>query len=309
MNRRSLMTMATTAAASGALLATPGAAEARPRGLRRPFVERPDGTEVYVKDWGRGRPVFFAHSAGVSSDIWSYQMAHLVRQGFRCVAFDRRGHGRSSAPGTGYDYDTLADDLGAVIDTLDLRDVTLVGHSMGCGEITRYLTRHGASRVRNVALVAPTLPFFLQTADNPDGIPRAYFETLRAQWMTDYPLWLDENTPPFFLPDTSRGMIQWGNQMAYATALHAALACNVSVTETDFRAELPRIRVPTLIVHGDKDVSCPLAITGVPTAKLMPNARLVVYEGAPHGLPLTHIKRLNDELTRFVASGTAEAIR
>ncbi len=302
MNRRNLLTFGSTAAVGGALLAGQStAAPARAMTLRGQTLLRPDGAELYVKDWGHGRPVFFAHSAGVSSDIWSYQMAHLVRAGYRCVAFDRRGHGRSSAPGTGYDYDTLAEDLGAVLDALNLQNVSLVGHSMGCGEITRYLTRRGAARVRDMVLVAPTLPFFLQTPDNPHGVPKAFFEGLRAQWLTDYPRWLDENTPPFFMPDTSPAMVRWGNQMAYQAALHAVVACNISVTETDFRAELPKIRVSTLIVHGDKDVSCPLPITGALVARLVPNAVLRVYEGAPHGLPLTHVTRLNEELTRFCA--------
>lgn len=302
MNRRNILTLGSLAAGGAAVLMGSGAkAAARSAALRRPYLNRPDGTELYVKDWGSGRSVLFVHAAGVSSDIWSYQMAHLSRQGYRCVAFDRRGHGRSSVPGAGYDYDTLADDLGGVIAALDLRDITLVGHSMGCGEIVRYLSRHGAGRVRDLALIAPTLPFFLKTADNPAGIPREYFEKLRAEWMTDYPKWLDDNTPPFFLPDTSPAMIRWGNQMAYGTALHAALACNVSVTETDFRAELPRISVPTLIVHGDRDASCPLPLTGAVAARLIPKARLEVYEGAPHGLPLTHVARLNEELARYFA--------
>ncbi len=297
MKRRNLL-IGSTAAVGGALLASATAA-GRTMTLQGQYLTRPDGTALYVKDWGRGRPVVFAHSAGLSSDFWSYQMAHLVRQGFRCVAPDRRGHGRSSAPGEGYDYDTLADDLAGVLEALDLHDVTLVGHSMGCGEIARYLTRHGVRRVRDAVLVAPTLPFLLWTADNEQGIPRAYFENLRSQWLTDYPKWLEENTPPFFTPDTSPAMIRWGNQMAYSTVLHAAIACNMSVTETDFRAELPRIDVPVLIVHGDRDVSCPLTTTGAVTASLIPKARLVVYTGAPHGLPLTHVARLNDELTRF----------
>jgi len=302
MNRRNILTLGSLAVGGSALLVASGApAAAKSPALRRPYLSRPDGTELYVKDWGSGRTVLFVHSAGLSSDIWTYQMAHLARQGFRCVAFDRRGHGRSSAPGTGYDYDTLADDLGGVLESLNLRDVTLIGHSMGCGEIVRYVTRHGSARVRNLALISPTLPYFLKSTDNPAGVPREYFEKLRAEWMLDYPRWLDENTPPFFTPDTSSALIRWGQQMANATPLHAALACNVSVTEADFRLELPRIVLPTLIVHGDRDASCPLPLTGAVAATLIPKARLEVYEGAPHGLPLTHVARLNQELTRFCA--------
>jgi len=267
---------------------------------RGPYIERPDGTSLFFKDWGKGDPVVFVHSAGNNSEVWAHSMIQIVKQGFRCVAFDRRGHGRSSVPGGGYDYDTLADDLAGVIDAFDLHRATLVGHSMGCGEVVRYLTRHGSRRVARIALVAPTLPFLLKTPDNPSGIPKDYFERMRAEWARDYPKWLAANAAPFFTPETSKETIQWGISLAYQTSLHAAIESNVAVTETDFREELKRIEVPALIVHGTADKSCPLEMTGKPTASLIPGCALKIYEGAPHGVLLTHVEQLNKDLMQFL---------
>jgi pimeloyl-ACP methyl ester carboxylesterase len=269
---------------------------------RASFIERTDGTALFYRDWGAGKPIVFVASAGLNSAMWAYQMVPLVQAGYRCVAFDRRGHGRSSDPGRGYDFDTLADDLAAVIETLDLRNVTLVGHSMGCGEIVRYLTRHGSGRVARVALLAPTTPFLLQTADNPNGIERTSFEKLRATWLRDYPRWLAENARPFVMPETSEQIVQWAVDMMSQTSLQAVIECNVAVTETDFRSELPKIDRPVLIVHGTADQSAPIDLTGRVTAKLLPYRDLQVYLGAPHGLFLTHIERLNADLLRFVQS-------
>ena len=301
MNRRSALGFGTAAAAMSLAGNTSHSATAARTPKRvGPYIERPDGTSLFFKDWGKGDPVVFVHSAGTNSDVWAYSMIHVVKRGFRCVAFDRRGHGRSSVPGGGYDYDTLADDLGSVIEAFDLQKATLVGHSMGCGEVVRYLTRHGSKRVARIALVAATLPFLLRTADNPNGIPKEYFERLRAEWAHDYPQWLAANAAPFFTPETSPAMIQWGLSLAYQTSLHAAIACNVAVTETDFREELKKIDVPTLIVHGNADKSCPLEMTGRTTAAMIPRSELKIYEGAPHGVLLTHVERLNEELMNFL---------
>lgn len=266
---------------------------------RTSFIERTDGTALFYRDWGAGRPFVFVASAGVPSGMWAYQMLPLVQAGFRCIAFDRRGHGRSSDPGRGYDFDTLADDLAAVLETLDLRNVVLVGHSMGCGEITRYLTRHGQERVSRIALIAPTTPFLLKTEDNPGGVEQNVFEQLRAGWMLDYPQWLAANARPFVMPDTSGAQIQWVMEMMLQTSLQAVIECNVAVTETDFRDELRRIDRPALVVHGTADQSAPIDLTGRPTAKLLPQAELQVYPEAPHGVFLTHVERLNADLLRF----------
>jgi non-heme chloroperoxidase len=265
-----------------------------------PYIAANDGTALYYKDWGTGKPVLFVSSWAMNSDMWQYQMVPMVQRGARCIAYDRRGHGRSSQPGYGYDYDTLADDLAAIIEHLDLRELTLVGHSMAPGEIVRYLTRHGSARVARLVFIAPTTPFMLQTPDNPYGIPGEFAEQMRAAWLKDFPGWLADNARPFVMPDTSSQILQWGlNQMLQAS-LHAVIECNRAVTETDFRAELPKIALPTLIIHGTADASAPLDLTGRRTAKLMPNSELRVYEGAPHGLMLTHIERLNRDLIAFV---------
>jgi len=302
MDRRSALTFGTATAAVLGLANRRSQATAPARNSTRAgsYIERPDGTSLFFKDWGTGDPVVFVHSAGNSSEVWAYSMVHIVKQGFRCVAFDRRGHGRSSVPGGGYDYDTLADDLAGVIEAFDLRKATLVGHSMGCGEVVRYLTKHGSKRIARIALVAPTLPFLLRTPDNPDGIPKEYFERFRAEWARDYPKWLAANSAPFFTPETSKEMIQWGISLAYQTSLHAAIESNVAVTETDFREELKKIDLPTLIVHGNADKSCPLEMTGKPTAGLIPGSELKIYEGAPHGVLLTHVEKLNADLMTFL---------
>jgi pimeloyl-ACP methyl ester carboxylesterase len=265
-----------------------------------PFIETNDRTTLFHKDWGTGRPVLFVHGWALNSDMWQYQMIHLAGQGFRCVAYDRRGHGRSSDPGRGYDYDTLADDLASVMERLNLRDAVLVGHSMGAGEVVRYLTRHGAKRVSRALLVAPALPFILKTADNPDGVDKEVLDTVRGRFCTDFPKWLADNAPPFFLPETSPEMVQWGVRMALQTSLKALVDSNHADTETDFRAEMRRIATPTLIIHGDSDHSAPLDFTGRRAAKLIPVSELKVYEGAPHGLFITHMDRLNRDLLEFV---------
>jgi pimeloyl-ACP methyl ester carboxylesterase len=265
------------------------------------YIETRDGVRLYRREWGVGAPVLFVHSWAVSSRLWDYQFAALGEAGLRCIAYDRRGHGRSDEPAGGYDFDSLADDLADVIEALDLDELTLVGHSMGPGEITRYLTRHGDARVKRQVFVAPALPFLKQTQDNPAGIPAEIFEAMRDAWRRDFPKWVVDNTPPFFTPETSPEMMRRGAEMLLQTSLPVALACNRAVIDTDFRAELTQISKPTLLIHGDTDASTPLAITGRPTAALIPDCELKIYEGAPHGLMFTHAERLNADLLAFIA--------
>jgi non-heme chloroperoxidase len=269
----------------------------------RAFIEAADGTRLAFTDWGEGRPVVFVHAWALPSPMWDYQRAPLSREGLRCIAYDRRGHGRSDAPKTGYDCDTLADDLAALLTELELNEVTLVGHSFGSGEIVRYLTRHGSRRIAKVALVAPAAtPFVMKTADNPNGVPPDNLAAFRAVIQQDFPKWLEDGRQGFFVADTSPALQNWVMQLMQTTPLWVALECNRIMTSTDFRAELPRIALPTLIVHGDRDVSAPIELTGRPTAALIPNAQLKVYEGAPHGLFLTHKDRLNADLLGFIKS-------
>ncbi len=268
-----------------------------------PFIETGETgkrTSLFYRDWGTGKPVVFVHSWALNSEMWGAQMACLSQQGLRCIAYDRRGHGRSDDSGGGYDFDTLADDLAALIEQLDLRGATLVGHSMGCGEIVRYLTRHGAGRTARILMLAPALPFALKAADNPDGVDACVLDQMRAAWRHDRPKWLIDNARPFFVPETSPEQIQWVLSLMLQSSLQAWLDCNHAGTETDFRAELPAIDVPTLIVHGDADVSAPLEQTGRKTAQLISGSRLSVYEGAPHGLFITHQDRFNRDLLAFV---------
>jgi non-heme chloroperoxidase len=238
----------------------------------------------------------------LTSDCWGYQMAPLS-ESTRCIAYDRRGHGRSSDPGRGFDADTLADDLAAVLDALDLKNVTLVAHSMAGGEAVRYLSRYGPQRVERIALISATLPFMTKTADNPDGIDPAVFENGRRNvLLRDFPKALRDNMRPFGVAETSDAMLDWISGLMLRCSMKALIECNRALTSTDFRPDLAKVDVPTLIVHGDKDVSAPLAITGRKTAALLPQATVKIYEGAPHGLFLTHAERLNKDLLEFTRS-------
>jgi non-heme chloroperoxidase len=265
-----------------------------------PSIEARDGTRLHWTQWGVGRPLLFLASASMPLEMWDYQMNAFAERGFRCIAFDRRGHGLSGRPAGGYDYDTFADDVASVIDALDLRDLTVVAHSMAGGEIVRYLTRHGSSRVARIALLGVTTPFLLQTADNPGGVPESAFATLQDGWSADFPKWIDDNTDAFFVPETSSGMRRWAVDLMRQCPARVAIACNKAVTTTDFRDDLRRISIPALVIHGDRDVSAPLAITGKPTAELIRGSRLKVYEGAPHGLMYTHMERLHADIFQFI---------
>jgi pimeloyl-ACP methyl ester carboxylesterase len=267
------------------------------------MIRTRDGVGLFHRDWGGGGPpVVFVASWSLPSDSWAYQMLALSEAGFRCVAYDRRGHGRSDDPGRGFDFDTLAGDLAAVMEALDLRGATLVGFSMGAGEVVRYLTRHGAAgRVSRAVLVGGTTPMLARAPDNPGGVDLALFEGFRREaLMRDFPGWIDANMVPFVTPDTPPGLRNWVRDMALRASPKALLECHRALTAADFRAELRAVPVPTLVVHGERDMTCPLELTGRPTAALVPGARLLVYEGAPHGLFLTHMDRLNADLLAFV---------
>jgi pimeloyl-ACP methyl ester carboxylesterase len=267
------------------------------------FIRTDDGVDLFYRDWGNpeAEPVLFVAGWSLPSDMWQYQMLALSQHGLRCIAIDRRGHGRSGDPGRGYDFDTLAADIAAVIESLDLRRVTLVGHSMGCNEIVRYLSCHGSARVARIALLGSMTPMICRDDSNPDGIDPALLEAFRSQQLgRDFPQWIDENLPPFVTPETSPGTCNWLRQMALGASLHALVECNRSLAAADFRAEVARIELPVLLIAGDKDVSAPLALTALPTKALIPHARLTMYEGAPHGMFCTHIERVNADLLAFL---------
>jgi pimeloyl-ACP methyl ester carboxylesterase len=277
----------------------PGPASAAPRW---PFFTAEDGTPLYFTDFGRrGDPTaVFVSSWALDADMWQYQTVPLVARGVRCVAYDRRGHGRSGRPAEGYDFDTLADDLAALLEQLDLHDVTLVSHSMGAREVARMLRRHGDGRVARIALLAPNTPFLRQTPENPDGVPVAALDAVRAAIANDFPGWLAANARGFVVPETSDAMLDWVGGLMLRCSLHAALALNAAFVADDASDDLRRVSVPALVVHGDKDLSAPLHLTGEKTAALLPHARLLRYEGAPHGIFLTHTERLNADLLAFI---------
>jgi non-heme chloroperoxidase len=267
-----------------------------------PFIETRDRTKLYYRDWGEGPALVFVASQAVPSDIWTHLSARFAESGMRCVAFDRRGHGRSDQPSVGYDLDTLADDLRAVLAQLDLRDVTLVGHSLGGAEVVRYIGKYpGDRRVERAVLLAPTTPFMTRTDDNPDGVDPATFEALRDAWRRDLPRWVREGVPPFFAVPTSEPFMAWVERLFLDIPLHVLLQCSKSSMNSDLRADLRSIRIPTLVLHGDRDVSVPLSF-GKATAALLPNGTLKVYEGAAHGLFLTHPDRIQRDITDFQRS-------
>lgn len=310
MDRRDLLILVASLALGGAVM-TPApvqaAASAALAGFvvpppRRPgaYVAAKDGTRLHCRDWGAGAPVVFVHSWALDARMWDYQIAFLGERGHRCIAYDRRGHGRSDMAPGGYDADTLADDLAAVIEAHDLHGVTLVAHSMGGGEVVRYLARHGSARVGRIVLLAPTLPFILKTPDNPEGIDGAMIEAVRDIWRQDFPHWIAANQRPFVTGETSAAMIEWLTLMMYGCPLPVALACNRTLVETDFRPDCGRVDVPALLIHGDRDASAPLPVTGARAAALIPGCDFRLYEGAPHGLFVTHMERVNADILGFI---------
>jgi non-heme chloroperoxidase len=278
------------------------------RSPRPPFIETNDGTRLFVRDWGplTGAPVLFLAPWAMTIDWFEYQMTYLASQGLRCIGYDRRGHGRSDEPGHGYEFDTLIADLATLIGRLDLRNITLVGHSMGAGEAVRYLSRYGASRVSRQMLIAPITPFSLKTPDNPDGTERSVMEAGRLKLAHDRPGQIAQAASAFFAADVntvSPAMLQWWTAMIVEQcSLKVMIDLHRMFTETDFRPDLRTITIPTVIVHGDHDASTPLERNGRGTARLIAGSRLVVYELAGHGLPVTHIDRLNGELLAFARS-------
>lgn len=262
-------------------------------------IETSDGTTLFYRAVGAGRPVVFVHGWAVNCDIWQYQLNCLSSYA-RCYAYDKRGHGRSSDPGCGYDYHTLAHDLDGFLDHLDLKEVALVGHSMGSAEIVHALNRHGMSRVSRLVLISSALPFILKTPDNPDGIDATVFEQRRRQWAQDMPKFLAANARSFVLPETSDETVSWVAGMGAQASLGALVDLNHAITETDLRADVTSIKLPTLVIHGAQDKSAPIHLTGRRIAAMIPGSLLKVYEDAPHGLLLTHPDRLNSDLIQWI---------
>jgi non-heme chloroperoxidase len=266
------------------------------------FIRTRDGASLFHLDWGSGPPVVFLHAWALCSDIWEYQLTALVERGLRCVAYDRRGHGRSHDPGRGYDFDTLAGDLAAVLDELDLRGVTLVAHSMGAGEVARYLARYGTGRIARVMLTSPITPAVARTADNPDGADRSLFEGIVAVLKKDRPGALTAGVGKFTgTRPVSPALTQWILSQFLRASPLAVIECMRSIGSSDFRPDLRAFTVPTWIVHGDADELNALDRTARRTAQAIPGSRLIVYPGAPHGLIVTDKERFTRDLLSFVS--------
>jgi pimeloyl-ACP methyl ester carboxylesterase len=270
------------------------------------MIKSRDTTRIHFRDWGAGRPVVFVAPWGLCSDWWDIPVITFSERGWRCVAFDRRGHGRSDDACHGYDFDTLADDIAAVMDALDLQNIVLVGHSMGGAEVVRYLTRYRSHRVTHAVLIAPTTPFTMKTDDNPGGAPREALEKTRESLKHDLPHRVAEAAPDFFgVPKNSvsiETMDWWSRQFLDRCSIKVLSELYKVMTETDFRPELGTIRTPTLILHGDIDKSAPLESTGRPTHELIASSRLLVYENAAHALPYTHTDRMLADIVAFAGA-------
>jgi non-heme chloroperoxidase len=263
--------------------------------------------EIHYEDHGTGQPVVLIHGYPLSGRGWDKQVPALLDAGYRVITYDRRGFGQSSQPVTGYDYDTFAADLNTLLEQLDLRDAVLVGHSMGTGEVTRYLSRYGSARVAKGVLVAPIPPFLLQTADNPDGVPQSLFDGFAQAARADTPAWMKGFLDNFYNVETLRGTLisdqafQTSWNLAVTASATAAVAC-IATWATDFRDDLPEIDVPILVVQGDADQVLPLDKTGRRLPGLIKDARLVVVEGGPHAIPWTHAGDVNIALLDFLRS-------
>ena len=277
-----------------------------------PTLTTKDDTQIYYKDWGKGQPLIFSHGWPLSSDAWEDQMIFLAAREYRCIAHDRRGHGRSSQPWDGNDMDTYADDLAELVTTLDLRNAIHIGHSTGGGEVARYIGRHGTERVAKAVLISAVPPLMLKTDKNPGGLPIAAFDELRANVLKDRAQFFKELSLPFHGFNRPGAKISQGLRDSFwlqgmLSGHKAAFDCIKAFSETDLTEDLKKFDVPTLIIHGDDDQIVPIRASALLSSKIVKGATLKVYPGAPHGMPSTLKDRVNEELFAFIAQGQAAA--
>ena len=264
-----------------------------------------DGASIFFKDWGKGQPIVFSHGWPLNADAWDEQLVYFASNGYRAIAQDRRGHGRSSQPWTGYDMDTFADDLAALVEKLELREAILVGHSMGGGEVVRYLGRHGKRRIAKAVLVSAVTPLLLKTETNPKGLPMEAFNTIRAGVKNDRSAFYRDLSAAFYganRPDSkiTQGLRDQFWLQSMQAGLKGVFDCVKAFSETDFAEDLMKIDIPTLFIHGDDDQIVPLAASAALASKLVKGALLKVYPGAGHGLPATHRDQFNADLMTFI---------
>jgi non-heme chloroperoxidase len=266
-----------------------------------------DGTQIYYKDWGAGQPVVFSHGWPLSGDAWDDQMLLLAERGYRVIAHDRRGHGRSSQPWAGNDMNTYADDMAALVSALDLRNAIHVGHSTGGGEVARYIARHGTSRVAKAVLIGAIPPLMLRTPSNPGGLPIEVFDGIRASVLADRSQFFKDLSAPFYGANRPNAKVSQGLRDSFwlqgmQAGFKGVFDCIKAFSETDQTDDLRKLTVPTLLIHGDDDQIVPIGASAQAAVKIAPNARLKVYPGAPHGLCSTHKDQINADLLAFLKS-------
>jgi non-heme chloroperoxidase len=277
-----------------------------------PTISTNDGARIFYKDWGSGQPIVFRHGWPLNADAWDDQLFFLASNGFRAIAHDRRGHGRSTQTRDGNDIDTYADDLAALAKALDLHNAIHVGHSTGGGEVVRYLARHGTKRVAGAVLVDAIPPLMLKTADNPEGIPMSEFDKIRSAVIADRSQFWKDLSFSFFGANRPNSTVSEGVRdafwlMSMQAGMPAAYDCIKAFSETDFRQDLPKIDVPTLVIHGDDDQIVPLDVGGARSSKMIRGATLKVYQGGPHGVFATHKNQLNADLLTFAKELQSES--